>query len=185
MLFRWRFFLRYSEGRGWKVPIAFLVSLAIVVIHKIDLPGEVVAAFGAASLDGKEVGYLISALIIAGGSSSVNSIFETLGWRNPLAQSQKAEKERQKTQGRLWVRVTRPAGGSSQGQPLTVSVDDVAVGVIPPRQDIFGGDNGHALVPGSHTIDVTWTDQTGTAQKASKPVVLAAGAAISETLTLS
>ncbi len=185
VLFRWRVFLRYSEGRGLKVPIAFALSLAIVVIHKIDLPGEVVAAFGTASGDGKEIGYLISALIIAGGSSSVNAIFGALGWRNPLAQSKMAEQLRQETRGRLWIRVIRPAGGSSPGQPLTVSVDDLAVGVIPPGQDVFGGDNGHSLVPGSHTVDVTWIDQTGNAKKAGKAVILAAGRAISETLTLS
>ncbi len=111
--FRWRVFLRHSEGRGWKVPIAFGVSLVIVVTHGIDLPGEVVAAFGTKPEAGKEVGYLISALIIAGGSSSVNSVFEALGWRNPLAQSKKAEKPRKESRGRLWVRETRPAGGSS------------------------------------------------------------------------
>lgn len=199
VLFRWRVFLRYTEGRGWKVPIAFVVSFAIVVTHGIDLPGDVVAAFSAAAADGgkvvapsdaaaadgKEVGYLISALIIAGGSSSVNSIFEALGWRNPVAQQKKSEKERQKTQGRLWVQVTRPAGGSSVGQPLSVSVDGVAVGMIPPGQDTFGDKYGHTVRPGSHTIDVTWTDQAGNEQKADASVVVAAQAKVTGTLTLS
>lgn len=193
VLFRWRVFLRKAEGKGWKFPIAFVVSLAIVIAHQIDLPSDVVVAFADKLADGnsdtpafsKEVGFAISALIIAGGSSSVNSVFERLGWRNPLAQQQKAEQERQKTQGRLWVQVTRPANTSSVGQPLTVSIDGVAVGMMPPGQDNFGGQNGHTVAPGSHTIDVSWTDQAGSDQKASKAVVVAAGATISETLTLS
>jgi hypothetical protein len=185
VLFRWRVFLRHAEGRGWKVPIAFVVSLAIVIAHKIDLPGEVVSALGDTSTGGKEVGYAISALIIAGGSSSVNSIFESLGWRNPLVQQQKAEQERQKTQGRLWVQVTRPAGSTSEGQPLIVNVDSVSVGTIPPDQHRFGGQNGYMIVPGSHTIDVTWTDQGGNQKKASKQVVVAGGSTISETFMLS
>ena len=185
VLFRWRVFLRYAEGKGWKVPIAFFVSLAIVIAHQIDLPRDVVKAFGDTPALSKEVGFLISALIIAGGSSSVNSVFEKLGWRNPLAQQQEAEQERQKTQGRLWVQVTRPANTSSVGQLLTVSIDGVAVGMMPPGQDNFGGQNGHTVAPGSHTIDVSWTDQAGSDQKASKAVVVAAGATISETLTLS
>ncbi len=193
VLFRWRVFLRHAEGKGWKVPIAFLVSLAIVIAHEIDLPDVVVAAFAdtpaggkvATPAGGKEVGILISAFIIAGGSSSVNAVFEKLGWRNPLAQQKKSEKERQKTQGRLWVQVTRPVGSSSVSQPLTVSIDGVAVGMLPPGQDSFGGQDGHTVAQGSHTIDVSWTDQAGNAQKASKSVVVAAEAAISETLTLS
>ncbi len=68
---------------------------------------------------------------------------------------------------------------------MTLSVDGVAVAILPPGQDSFGGQNGHTVVRGSHTIDVTWTDQAGNDQKASKSVVVAAGAAISETLTLS
>jgi len=185
VLFRWRVFLRIAEGKGWKVPIAFFVSLAVVFAHEIDLPGEVVAAFGDTPVGGKEVGYLISSFIIAGGSSSVNSVFERLGWRNPLAQQEKAEQEQQKTKGRLWLQVTRPTGSSSVGRPLTVSIDGVAVEMMPPGQDNFGGQNGHTVVMGSRKIDVSWTDQAGNEQKASKSVVVAAGATVSETLTLS
>ena len=67
---------------------------------------------------------------------------------------------------------------------MTVSVDSVAVSMLPPGQDTFGGEKGHTVKPGSHTIDVTWTDQQGGDQKASKTVAVAAGAAIRETLTL-
>ena len=97
VLFQWRVFLRFAHGRGWKVPIAFVVSLAIVIAHEIDLPGDVVAAFGVTTGAGKGVGYVIGAFIIAGGSSSVNAVFAKLGWRNPLAQNEKAKQERQRT----------------------------------------------------------------------------------------
>ena len=95
VLFRWRIFLRYFDSIGLKVPIAFAVSLAIVIANEIDLPGDVIEAFGTTPTAGKEVGYFIGALIIAGGSSSVNAVFEKLGWRNPVAQKEKAEKDKQ------------------------------------------------------------------------------------------
>ena len=109
VLFDWRKFLLFAEGKGLKVPIAFAVSLLIVGTHGIDVPSEVVAAFQGKPASPGVVGYIVSALIIAGGSSSVNGIFARLGWRNPVVQTQKAEEERGKTKGRLWVTVVRPS----------------------------------------------------------------------------
>ena len=184
VVFQWRLFLRHAEGKGLKVPISFIISLVIVIAHQIDLPGEVVSAFGDTPTKGKVIGYLISALIIAGGSSSVNSIFESLGWRNPLSQKIKAEQEQQKIQGRLLLQVTRPAGGTSENQLLMVNIDGKTVGTIPPGQNSFGDQNGHVVVPGRHRIDVSWMDQGGNEQTARALVVVPVGTSTRETLRL-
>lgn len=184
VLFDWRMFLRYSEGRGWKVPIAFFVSLAIVMTHGIDVPKEVVTVFQGKQTSAGIVGYMISALIIAGGSSSVNGIFERLGWRNPVVQAKKAEQEREKAKGRLWIKIVRPTGGTSDGQPVTVSIDGLATGVLAPNQDTFGGSDGHAVKQGERTIKVTWSDQSGSLKEAEEKAVVVVGQPVSKTLTL-
>lgn len=185
VLFQWRVFLRFFEGRGWKVPIAFGVSLAVVLAHGIDLPGEVVTVLDGESTGGKEVGYLVSALIIAGGSSSVNSVFASLGWRNPLAAREKAEQEQQASQGRLWVKVIRPANATSQNQPVIVKLDGTAVGTIPPGEDLFGGSKGHLASPGRRTVEAAWTDQAGGSHDAQQEVALVKGTPVTVSLTLS
>jgi len=184
VLFKWRVFLRFAEGRGLKVPIAFVVSLAIVMTHSIDLPAAVVATFDMNEVSGSEVGYFISALIIAGGSSSVNGIFEKLGWRNPVPQTRKAEAERQKDRGRLWVAIERTQGGTSDGQAVTVSIDGQQVALLAPTESTSGGSEGHSVSQGTRKIQATWTTSQGTEQKLERDVFVAAGKGMTEKLTL-
>jgi hypothetical protein len=186
VLFRWRIFLRYFEGRGVKVPISFFFSLAVVVTHKIDLPGEVVAA-----LDGlakpvvpTDIGLAVSALIIAGGSASVNSVFKSLGWRNPLEQNQIAQDERMRTQARLRIEVTREHGGETEGRNLVVRLDGAVVGTIASDRNEFGGSEGYTVKAGQHKVDVAWNDPSGQEQKQSRTVTVAKGGKAVETFAL-
>lgn len=184
VLFKWRVFLRFAEGKGLKVPIAFAVSLAIVITHSIDLPAAVVASFNMDALSTSKAGYLISALIIAGGSSSVNGVFEKLGWRNPVTQTQKAEAERQKDKGRLWIAIERTQGGTSDGRPVTISIDGQQVALLPPTEITGGGSEGFSVAQGTRRILASWLTSQGTEEKLEHDVFIVAGKGMTEKLIL-
>jgi hypothetical protein len=184
VLFDWRVFLRYFEGKGVKVPITFIVSLIIVSAHGIDIPSEVVTAFSDKPANPEVTGYLISALIIAGGSASVNGIFTRLNWRNPALQAAKADKERAKMTGRIWVTVERPTGKTSDGEPVAVAIDDVPVGVLAPNEQTFGGKEGYQVQPGKRTVKATWTDSSGASHEMKEETEVAVSQSRGMTLTL-
>ena len=187
VLFRWRTFLRVAEGKiGWKVPIAFGVSYIVVLSHGIDLPADVVGAFNKGASTGNPVGEMISALIIAGGSASVNGVFQKLGWRNPVLQQDKLKQDREKTHAWLVLTVTRAGGSSSIGKQLTVTLDKKAFGTIPSDQDKFGAATLQFVAPGSHEIGISWMDGQGNKAEATpKQVTAVAGAPLVESFSLS
>ena len=101
-----------------------------------------------------------------------------------MIQTQRAEQEREKSKGRLWVKIERPTGGTSFGQPVTVNIDGLAVSVLAPNEDTFGGPGGHAVQQGERTIKATWSDPSGTQEAVEQKALIIAGQALSKTLTL-
>jgi hypothetical protein len=128
---------------------------------------------------------MITALIIAGGSASVHAVFQSLGWRNPVQQAEEAKEEREKSKGILWVDVKRAAGGTAEGKPITLTVDNELVAKLPPDVALAGGEDGFLLAPGKHTIAAEWTADTGEENDKKVSVRIAAGKRVSESLTLS
>ncbi len=178
IVFRWRIFLRYLNDKGWKVPISFFVSLIIVTTHKIDLPGEVVYAMDGLSgpIPPTGIGQIISALIIAGGSASVNSVFQRLGWRNPLEQNQIAQEERYRTGTLLRINVDRKNDGETKGRNLTVKLDGTVIGMISDTEHEFGGSEGYMIKSGKHTVEIVWVNRSGHERHESKSITIAKGA---------
>lgn len=86
LIFEHRVFVARFKGKGFKEPIAFLVSLGIVQYWKIDALGIILHA------DETSIwGYLITAGIIAGGSKASIKLFHDL-----MNVKSTAEKERKK-----------------------------------------------------------------------------------------
>lgn len=97
VIFDWRLFIRYFEGRGVKTPLIVAVAFLVFLNYDLDIVAELLRGFpqisgtiGDTSLPGQ----LLTALLIAGGSSGVFRIFARLGIRSPEERDKKAQQER-------------------------------------------------------------------------------------------
>lgn len=98
VLFDWRLFIRYFEGRGVKTPLIIAVAFLVFLNYNLDIVAELLRGFPsirAQNIDGPTLpGQLLTALLIAGGSGGVFRIFARLGIRSPEEREQKAREER-------------------------------------------------------------------------------------------
>lgn len=105
LIFRWRPFLVYFDGRGIKTVISVAFALLFVWTFEMDIVTDLVNVYaqrGTPFQRGPE-GYLITALIVAGGSAAVNNILVALGFRSVVTPAQMVQKP-PRTEG--WISVT-------------------------------------------------------------------------------
>ncbi|MCY4556470.1 MAG: hypothetical protein OXF79_08860 [Chloroflexi bacterium] len=78
LLFNWRIFKSFSEGKGYKTPIVFFVSLAFCYAYGIDLIYEIlrITQMADVSKGSYFIGYIITAAFLAGGSGTVYKTIE-------------------------------------------------------------------------------------------------------------
>jgi hypothetical protein len=103
-LFNWRVYREVVNHRAWKTPLMFATGLVIVWQFGFDVFAQMLPKAGAvnAPADGNWLTMIVSALILAGGSSGVNTLFQNLGLRNPLPE---APKRPDLDEGEAWVSV--------------------------------------------------------------------------------
>ena len=96
VLFQSRWFLKRYEGKGKKTPIVIIGALVFTFVFKIDFMRDLLTAmkYPGAIPSSPAAGKIVTALLIAGGSSGVLEMFTKLGLRNPVALRQKAEEAR-------------------------------------------------------------------------------------------
>ena len=94
VVFQWRPFVVHFHGKGVKTPVAVIVSGAIVYGYGLDIIRDLLLVMGLDNVD-KFGGGLVTALLLAGGSSSINTIFIALKLRDPKAMDEKAAQARQ------------------------------------------------------------------------------------------
>ncbi len=92
-LFDWRIFIRYFEGRGVKTPILVGVALLVTFHYELDVLSTILKALDQAQSE-TQIGKIITAFLISGGSSAVFQVYSNLGLRDPTSRKQKAEQER-------------------------------------------------------------------------------------------
>jgi len=103
-LFQWRAYRMLFNGRAWKTPIMFVAGLGLVWVAHYDPFGRLLDAAKIVKLAGSKpqpLNSMISALILAGGSAGVNSLFRAFGIRNNLTQEAPARPDNDKA----WVSV--------------------------------------------------------------------------------
>ena len=105
LLFRWRPFLVYFDGRGVKTVVSFVFALLFVWSFDMDIVTDLVNVYSqrATPFQHGFEGYVITALILAGGSAAVNNIFVALGFRSVVTHADIAPKP-PRTEG--WISVT-------------------------------------------------------------------------------
>jgi len=97
VIFDWRLFIRYFEGRGVKSPLIVAVAFLVFLNYDLDIVAELLKGFPEISgpiEDSSLPGQLLTALLIAGGSGGVFRIFARLGIRSPEERDKKAQQER-------------------------------------------------------------------------------------------
>lgn len=90
-IFNWRVYRMVFNNRAMKTPVMFAVGLLIVLGFQYDIFADLMqSAAGTALGQGpwrSATSTVMSALIIAGGSSGINELFKRLGLRNPLPET--------------------------------------------------------------------------------------------------
>jgi hypothetical protein len=118
LLFNWRPFVVYLDGRAVKPLVSFIAALVVVWTFRTDIFAELLKAYGGdLSGSGLTVSRILEAMVLAGGSSGVNTMLRGLGFRAiPTAERQQ---EQRPPPDKAWLAV-RLHGNPAQ---LTVLVE--------------------------------------------------------------
>ncbi len=108
LLFRWRPFLTVFDSRTVNSIIAFVVAYILVKLFKLDLVSSLVNTYSDAPHAESFPGYVLTAMIIAGGSAGVNHLLQTLGLR-PIGDGNTAPPKPPPTKAWIAVRLQRTA----------------------------------------------------------------------------
>lgn len=179
-LFNWRIFLRFFEEKGLKVPIAVITAFLFVSQFDIDAIAEVLGAFAGKTYQHGTLGKILTAFIIAGGSSAIFTLLEKLGIRNPLERREVAASMRDEC--RLKVKLIRT--GTPNDKPVSILLDGETIGAIDSQKSEFGGILGHVVKPGLRKIKLISRDQKGKEIEHEKDVTIAGGATVIVTFHL-
>lgn len=125
LIFNWRPFARLVDGRGMKTIISF--ALSCVVVWQVNL--NLLQQFRLASHDPETVptpdfvGLILTAMIVAGGSSGVNTLLVALGFRSATRAEEVIVKPPSECAW-LAVRLIRSAPPAAPPVRVLLSTDD-------------------------------------------------------------
>jgi hypothetical protein len=203
IIFNWRPFVRNFDGRGVRTVIAFFAALLVANGLDLDLIDRLYAALDPADVARNTlgpIGEVITALVLAGGSSGVNNIFQALGFRR-IGRAEEVTPKPKPSEGWLAVRLQRQLAVG----PVRVEIQQggagpwLLIGTIkgnspPPAafawavrdQTRFPTTGGYAVPEGvAVELRLTGTDFGGVTRTAnSGPLTLAGGAIIDIEITL-
>jgi hypothetical protein len=154
LLFRWRPFLDYFDRRSMNALVSFAFSLLFVWLFRLDIVTSLINTYSVAQSPANWAGFLLTAMIIAGGSAGVNRIFRTLGFRAVSSEEQPAPPPLNNDEA--WVAITMlrdRAKGSAR-----VLINEAVVGTISGASPKLGflryfvRDKGRFPQTGGHTV---------------------------------
>jgi hypothetical protein len=82
VIFNWRPFLQVFDARGVKTIVSLLFALLIVWKFDLDIATQLINVLWDSRYEQSGVGMFVSALVLAGGSSGVNTLLVALGFRS-------------------------------------------------------------------------------------------------------
>lgn len=194
LVFNWKPFVEVFDGRATKPLISLVFAVALVHHFELDIVAGLLDIYSGADIQGNWGSVLVTAMVLAGGSSAVNTIMKTLGLRTAKDPS---AAERPKTTS-AWITVS-PKVMKAAGTITVIAVgqDNVerSLGTIPDpasgrrsgllsyfvrNNGRFPSSGGFEIQPGEWAIRVDSQDKTG--QKLSSeawgPYQIAPGAII-------
>lgn len=91
-IFQWKIYLKFLHDRGWKTPIIVVTAFIFCKTANLNIVGELVTVlFGSTHEINSTIGLFLTALLLAGGSSGMNTLFSKLKIRDPKAIQKRAE----------------------------------------------------------------------------------------------
>lgn len=107
LIFNWRPFLTRFDGRGVRSLVAFVISWLVARSLELDLVERISEATTPGTNEpSSQLGYLLTGLVLAGGSGGVNNLFRSLGFRQ-INRKEEVIAKPAKTEAWLAVRLSR------------------------------------------------------------------------------
>lgn len=200
ILFNWRPFIYFFDGRGIKTIISVLFAYFFVEAFQMDIVTKLVNVYSEASFPTNFPGKLITALVIAGGSSAVNNLMIALGLRSVKTEVEATAKpqpneawiaaslKRVAAKGPVQVLVGPDKGTAAVAGMITGYAKKGSVLRFLLRDyGRFPTAGGYSVTPGTaYTVQLKGEDHSGNPleSKVWGPAVLAAGAIVDIELTL-
>jgi len=201
VLFQWKPVLATFDSRAARPLFSFVAALILVISFKLDIATELLNLFTNSANGPNAPGIILTALVISGGSSGINRIFQALGFRPMTEQEQPETSKPPPTEA--WISIT-PVRKDAVG-PIyiqrTYNGKTELVGSVAGRSSAafyrfllrdkgrFPPSGGFALVPGNYTFRLAG-EKSGQGEKIAVqsdpwgPYDIAAGAIIDITLKL-
>mgnify|MGYP001614421878 CR=1 FL=1 len=88
-LFNWRLFVRHFLNKGLRIPITVLFAILVVRGYDLDIFRDILVALGE-SAEPRIGGQVLTAFLLAGGSSGVNKLLQT--WKIRLSDGERSER---------------------------------------------------------------------------------------------
>lgn len=134
LLFNWRVYKIYLSGQAWRTIIMFAGAMLVVQAFKFDLIASLLEAYypGEKIRDGVWGTSVLTAMILAGGSSSINSLFLAVGLRSP----QEPDVKIPKGDSDAWISVR--VKGSVQAEVNVTEVVPPVPSTIPTTVGVTG-----------------------------------------------
>ena len=136
-IFNWSKFLVHFDHKGFKVPITTAIALFVFYRYKIDIISDLEIAYRGKTAGPFPGGYILTSLLIAGGSSGVLEVLKILKLRNPtereerkkqLIQEAAAEEARKKAEAEA---ATTAAEANKDGKAGEAAAPET--GAEPPK----------------------------------------------------
>lgn len=204
IIFNWRVFIAFFDGRGMRTLVSIALSLVVVFSFNLDALTDLIKAYsgGNVSKGASWLGQFITALILAGGSSGVNNILIALGYRSRKTEEDVVPRPKG-TDSWIAVRLMRenvkkgpvfvhigPAGASPM--PVAGVITGEKNARKPGLKDYFFRDKGrfpnsggHTVAPGLYEVWVSGHDGSGALRTAKlEPIAIAARAVVDIEFTL-
>jgi hypothetical protein len=179
IIFNWRVFLALFDGRGMRTVISVVLALIVTWNFDLDVLSDLIKIYGGGGSKGDStLGKIVTAFILAGGSSGVNNILIALGYRSRKT----AEDVVQQPKGTdAWIAVRLKREKVKKG-PALVHIGPFGaspmpvIGVITGEKDArepgladfffrdkgrFPNSGGYAIAPGLYEVWVSGHDASG------------------------
>ncbi len=128
LVFNWKVYRAFFSERGLKPIASFVVSLIVVQQFGLDIVASLLDAYGEASsaTSSNLATEILTAMIVAGGSSGVNTVMRSLGYRsNQSAEVAKPPKDK------AWIAVRVDKGLGKGAMQISVTEDNSVSGDLP------------------------------------------------------
>jgi hypothetical protein len=141
LLFNWRPFIVYFDGRGVKTVVSLGVALVVTLVIKSDTFLELLKAYGVVVTENSRwLTRIIEAMVLAGGSAGVNNLMRSLGLR-PVARTEEVTPQPETNEAWIAVALRRAkavgpvdvelAEGGDAASPVWRIVGQIS-GTVPP-----------------------------------------------------